>query len=90
MLRTGSPNLQTWLFTRGYAGQASTNTDVAALLDVYQLIGPNAMAGGYRAVLPLRPPYGSPLPDAAKQAFVQTLPESLRDQVLAKLSAVTF
>ena len=90
VLRTGSPSIQTWLFTRGYTGAASSNTGVAALIDVYQLIGPDAMAGGYRAVLPLRPPYGSPLSDAAKQAFVQTLPESLRDQVLAKLSAVTF
>ena len=90
VLRAGSANVQTWLFTRGYAGPASTNTDVAALLDIYQLIGPDAMAAGYRAVLPHKPQYGSPLPDAAKQAFVQTVSESLRDQVLAKLSAVTF
>ena len=90
VLRTGSPNVQTWLFTRGYAGPASTNTDVAALLDLYPLIGPDAMAAGYRAVLSHKPPYGSPLSDAAKQAFAQTVPESLRDQVLAKLAAVTF
>lgn len=90
MLRTGSPNLQAWLFTRGYSGPASTNIDVAALLDVYQLIGSDAMAAGYRAVLPHAPPYGSPLSEAAKQAFAQTVPESLRAQVLAKLSAVTF
>lgn len=90
MLRTGSPNVQTWLWTRGYSGSASTNIDIAALLDVYQLIGANAMAAGYRAVLPHAPPYGAPLSDAAKQAFVQTLPASLRDLVLTKLSAVTF
>lgn len=90
VLRTGSPNVQTWLFTRGYTGVASSNTGVAALLDIYQLIGPDAMAGGYRAILPLRPPHGSPLSDSAKEAFVQTLPDSLRDPVRVKLSAVTF
>ncbi len=90
MLHTGSPSVQTWVFTRGYSGPASTNSDVAALLDVYQLIGSEAMAAGYRAVLPHKPRYGSPLSDAVKQACVQTLSPSLRDQVFAKLSAVTF
>lgn len=90
VLRTGSAQLQSWVFTRGYSGPAATNIDVAALLDVYQLIGPDAMASGYRAVLPHAPPYGSPLSEAAKQAFAQTVPDSLRAQVLAKLSAVTF
>jgi hypothetical protein len=90
VLRTGTTNVESWAHTRGWVAGAPGNTDAAALLDVYQLIGADAMAGGYRAVLPLRPPYGLPLSAAVRQAFVETLPEGVRSQVLDKLSAITF
>ena len=89
-LRTGSERVPDWLLTRQYSPFDSANVDLAALLDVYQMIGADAMSRGYEAILPHKPPYGSPLTESAKQAFAAVVPEEFRSQVLAKLSAVTF
>lgn len=90
VLRTGSTDLARWTYTRGWRPQRADNKDVHALLDVYQLIGPDAMARAFRAVVPLRPPYGQPLSAAAQQVFVDAAPEAARAQVAAKVARVTF
>jgi hypothetical protein len=72
LLRTGSPELRDWTFT----------------LDVYALLGRDAMASAYRAVLPLRPPYGQPLSAAAQQAFVDAAPAAAKARVAAKVAKV--
>jgi hypothetical protein len=90
LIRTGSRDVQAWPFTRAYVAFSSSNINVSSLLDVYQWIGADGMSRGYQAVLPLRPPYGSPLSEAVKQAFAATVPEALRAQVHAKLSTISF
>ena len=62
----------------------------SAVLDVYQLVGLEAMKRGYRAMYPLRPPYGGPIPVSSINAFVAEMPEALRAQVAEKLGRVGF
>lgn len=88
VLRTGSADVGAWTFTRGYVAGRDANEGVHALLDVYRLIGRDAMASAYRAVLPLRPPYGQPLSAAARQAFVDAAPTAAKAQVAAKMAKV--
>lgn len=89
-LHGSTPDLTTWSFTRGYAGPSDANRDVALVLDVYQLLGHDAMARAYKAAYALRPPYGSPLSPAVRQAFVDQAPEELKALVETKLSRITF
>jgi hypothetical protein len=88
VLRTGSADVATWTFTRGWIPGSAANENVHALLDVYRLIGPAAMASAYRAVLPLRPAYGQPLSAAAQQAFVDAAPAAAKAEVAAKMARI--
>lgn len=88
VLRTRSPDLAGWTFTRGWVPGRAENEGVHALLDVYRMIGPDAMAAGFRAVVPLRPPYGQPLTAAMQQVFVDAAPDALKPQVAAKMAKV--
>lgn len=90
VIRTASRVPSAWTFVRNWVPGLATNQDVAAMLDVYQLIGDDAMVRAYRAIQPLNPPYGSPLSSTVIQTFVdQVLPEH-RSQVTDKLRRVTF
>src|SRR5262245_41954063 len=90
VIHTGSRGPSGWTFLRNWVPGLASNQDVAAMLDVYQLIGYDTMARAYRAIQPLNPPYGSPLSSTVIQAFVdQVLPEH-RSQVTDKLKRVTF
>jgi hypothetical protein len=90
VIRTGSRVPSEWTFVRNWVPGLATNQGVAAMLDVYQLIGADAMARAYRAIQPLYPPYGSPLSSTVIQTFVdQVLPEH-RSQVADKLRRVNF
>jgi hypothetical protein len=88
--RTGSTDVATWQFTRSWTPGLSSNEGVHALLDVYQLIGHDAMARAYRAVHPLHPPYGQPLSSEVIQRFVDESPAAVKEQVAAKLAMVRF
>jgi hypothetical protein len=90
VIRTGSTDPQRWIFTRGWVPGLATNQDVLAVLDVYQAIGHDAMLRAYRAIYPLRPPYGQTLSQAVIQAFVAQVPDALQAQVAEKLRKVTF
>jgi hypothetical protein len=90
MMATGSADARAWTFTRGWQPGREANDGVHALLDIYQLVGPEAMAAGYRAIILLRPGYGQPMSPEARQAFAAAVPEALRAQVLAKLAKVTY
>lgn len=83
-----SPDLATWTFTRGYTGPSEANESSALLLDVYGLIGHDAMSRAYKAAYPLRPPYGQPLPSAVIDVFVHEAAQPVKEQVRAKLSRV--
>ena len=48
---------------------AEANKDLAAVMDVYQLLGYDAMSRSYAAVIPLRPAYGQALSPAVIQAL---------------------
>lgn len=90
LVHTNSTNLPTWIWVNGYQPWQATNDGVHALLDVYQLIGRDAMANAYRTIYPLRPPYGVPLSAECKQAFIDQAPAALKAQVAAKMAMVTF
>jgi hypothetical protein len=90
VIRTGSRAPSAWTFTRNWVPGLAANQDVAAVLDVYQLIGYDATARGYRAIQPSYPPYGSPLSATVIQAFVDQAPPEFRSQVTDKLRRVTF
>ena len=80
----------TWTWTRGWVPGASSNTGVAALLDVYVMIGLDGMQRAYRAIYPLRPAYGAPISSAVIDAFVATVPTAQQDAIRVKLNAVGY
>lgn len=90
VVRTGSTNPAEWTFTRNWTPNLATNEGVAALLDIYQLIGHDTMQRAYRAIYPLHPPYGTPPSPAVIQAFLSSVPPAFQAQVSAKLAKVTF
>ena len=88
--RTGSRDIGDWDAQRGWVPGRETNEGIHALLDIYQLVGPEVMANAYRAILPLRPRFGEPLPAAVAEAFAAAVPAAVRPQVLAKLAKVGY
>jgi hypothetical protein len=90
VLQTGSSQLSSWTFLRGWTPMLDANKDVAAVLDVYQWLGKDAMSSAYAALYPLRPPYGSPLTPPMIQVFVDRAPAANKTQVSQKLGQVTF
>jgi hypothetical protein len=90
VVHTNSTDVQAWLFTRNYVAWQDANTGVQALLDIYQLIGREAMARAYRTIYALRPPYGQPLSDQCKQAFVDQAADALKAQVATKAATITY
>jgi hypothetical protein len=90
VIRTGATDPDAWAFKRGWVADLSTNQDLAAVLDVYRLIGHDAMRRAYRAILPLHPSYGQPLSAAVIQTFAAQVPASMQAQVTEKLARVRF
>lgn len=90
VLQTGSSQLGSWSYLRGWTPMQESNKDLAAVMDVYQLVGTDAMSSAYAATYPLRPPYGSPLAPSVIQAFVDRAPAATKTQVGQKLGQVTF
>lgn len=89
-VRGASTDVTTWGFTRGWTPGASSNTGVAALLDICQLIGFDAMQTAYRAIYPLKPAYGAGLTQNVIDAFVSSVPAAQQSAVRAKLNNVGF
>lgn len=91
VVHTGSTDPTAWSYARANVGSPPASTaSSAALLDVYRLIGRDAMASAYRIVYPLNPPYGDPLSSACKQAFVDQAPEALKPRVAALVANVVY
>lgn len=90
LVNGATTDIASWTFLRDYLPFAADNRDSAALLDIYQLIGHDAMSRAYTAVVPLRPLYGEPLSSAARQVFVDQAPESAKAQVAEKIARITF
>ena len=88
VVRTRSTNAQDWVHTRSWVRGSSTNSGVHALLDIYEMIGQAAMSAAYKAIYPLRPPYGVVLSAEAQQAFVDHAPAAVRSAVAAKAAMI--
>jgi hypothetical protein len=88
--RSSTTDPRAWVYTRNWIPGASGNTGVAALIDIYDLIGLDTMQQAFRAVYPLRPPYGQPLSSAVIQAFLNPVPPAQRSAVGQKLGMVGF
>lgn len=88
--RTGSRDVRDWDALRGWVPGRETNEGINALLDIYQLVGPEVMADAYRAILPLQPRYGELLPAAVAEIFAAAVPAAMRPQVAAKLAKVGY
>lgn len=89
VIRTGSRNVSSWIYVRSWTPGLASNDGIHALLDIYQAIGFDEMSRGYRAIYPLRPPYGSPLSADVIQAFANQVSAAQRAFVMAKLARVT-
>jgi len=89
-LRGSGAALSSWTHTRGYNGISDANVDSALTLDVYQLIGRDAMSRAYKAAYPLGPPYGQPLSTVVIQVFVDQASDQERSLVATKLARITF
>lgn len=89
LIETGSPHAGDWAFTRAHVPHAETNTQVHALLDIYMLIGEEAMSAAFAAAFPLGARYGEPLSPAVRQAFIDAAPPELREVVAAKIATIT-
>lgn len=88
VMTTGSRDPLRWTWTRGWEPGLESNEGIHALLDVYQLIGPEAMGAGYRALMAHRLRYGSVLSAEVRADFVAAIPEAFRARVDAKLATV--
>jgi hypothetical protein len=91
VVHTGSIDPATWSYARSNVGSPPASTaSSAALVDVYRLIGRDAMASAYRTVYMLNPPYGEPLSSACKQAFVDQAREAVKPQVAALVGNIVY
>jgi hypothetical protein len=90
LLETQSTDIADWTFTRAHVPHQESNAQIHALLDIYMLIGHDAMLRAIAAVYPLRPTYGEPLSPEARQAFIDVAPAHLRETVAAKIATITF
>jgi hypothetical protein len=90
MIAVHSSSLESWIYLRDYRTWSGEKTGYAAMLDVYKLIGLPAMQQAYRNIYQLKPPYGQPLADPCKQAFVDQSPEPLKAQVQSIVAKITY
>jgi len=91
LARGSSTDVSTWSYTgRDWTPGSASNTGVAALLDVCQLIGFDGMQTAYRAIYPLHPPYGAVMSQNVIDTFVAAVPVSQQTAVRAKLNRVGY
>jgi len=86
VVETGSVDLSEWSWMRSIGGTtyvpfAPQNQGVWALMDIYQLVGPAAMGRAYAQIHAIGAPYGVPLAESSRQAFVDESPAEHRSQV---------
>ena len=62
----------------------------AALVEIYSLIGRDAMTRAYEAVAQLNTAAGEPFPLAGKQAFIDNAPPDVRPQVAELVERIVY
>lgn len=86
--RSGSTDVNDWSHTRRYAAGDPANTGIHAILDIYRILGHEAMAEAYRALHALHPSYGEPLSPAARAAFIDRAPSDRQSEVAALVARI--
>jgi hypothetical protein len=83
VIETGSEAVDQWVFfnLQDYDAFSAENTLWKALLDIYQLIGPEAMGRAYRNLHLMGVSYGSELSAEARQTFIDQAPAEVKNQV---------
>ena len=90
MIKVNSASFKDWTYLRDYKTWQGTKTGYAALLDVYQLIGLDAMKNAYAIIFRSGAPYGQPLSATNKQVFVDQAPANLKTQVANIVANITY
>ena len=88
LVNTSSFDMGDWIFKRGCEPMNENNQGICAILDIYQLLGLEKMSDAYKILESIRPPYGEPLSDEAKQAFIDQAPTELKNQVSEKADKI--
>lgn len=82
VLATHSQDPARWTYARHDVGVPPASTaSSAALLDIYRLIGPDAMSRAYGTIHRLDVPYGAAFPMEAKQALITEAPPAVARRV---------
>lgn len=82
VLATNSQDPAVWTHARHDVGSPPASTASSdALLEIYRLIGPDAMSRAYGTLQELNVPYGAALPTEGKQALIAEAPPELRHRV---------
>lgn len=77
-----------WELTRGWSPTTPSPFGVNGVMDIYVVVGHDAMQRAYRAIAPLRPAYGRPLTDAVIAAFLAQVPDEHRAFVEERLRTI--
>jgi hypothetical protein len=86
--RTGSVDVGAWVHTRSYVPDQATNTGIHAILDIYRILGHDAMSDAFAALHVLRPPYGQLLSEEARAAIIDRAPADRRVEVAALVDRI--
>jgi parallel beta-helix repeat protein len=89
IVHTNSTDFPNWIYLRNYY-DLTVHEGYAALLNIYKLIGRDAMANAYRIIYSLNPPYGEPLSQQCQQVFVDQAPDNLKPKVAELVSKITY
>jgi hypothetical protein len=87
LVHTGSTAYQDWT---NYRVPKENWPWINAILDIYQLIGNDAMANAYRILYTMNPPYGQSLSQQCQQVFVDQAPADLKSQVATLAAKITY
>ncbi len=91
VIGTGSPDPSRWTYVRTDVGVPPASTaSSAALVEIYSLIGRDAMTRAYGAISQLNTAAGEPLSLAGKQAFIDHAPPHVRAQVTELVERIVF
>lgn len=88
LVNTNSFDMEDWIFRRNCEPMDEYNQHICAILDIYQLLGRDKMSDAYKILGSIRPPYGLPLSEEAKQAFIDQAPTELKNQVREKVDKI--
>lgn len=91
VIATGSSDPSRWSYVRSDVGVPPASTaSAAALVEIFSLIGRDAMTRAYGAIHRLNTAAGEPLSSAGKQAFIDNAPPDVRHRVSALVERIVY